>query len=155
MVKKKSERRSQPAGKLIGEEHCSLSQGGMTEHEKAVNAAVEASMQRFVEANQENIRKSSKDRVASASYCGGMVDMITIVRSALGKWAVEQLLAELERWNRTSVEEKMPEVKINVSGIEMSGVSPEDAKELGEQIAKWIQTRKGPGKRYSADPMFA
>jgi hypothetical protein len=30
-----------------------------------------------------------------------MFDIITIVRSALGRWAVEQLLIELEKWYRT------------------------------------------------------
>ena len=58
-------------------------------------------MRRFLKANQEKTSKSNKEQVVSTSYCGGMFDIITIVRSALGRWAVEQLLIELEKWYRT------------------------------------------------------
>jgi hypothetical protein len=37
----------------------------------------------------------------------------------------------------------------------MAGITPEDAKQLGEQIARWIEGRKGNGKRQAKDPMFA
>jgi len=125
------------------------------EHEDEIKKAIEESMRRFLENNRDNILKSGKERIASASYCGGMFDMIMLIRSALGRWAVEELLTELAKWNRTSSAGNGAQVRINVTGAETGGISQEDAKELGEQIAKWIDERKGHGKRECKDPMFA
>lgn len=124
-------------------------------HEDVVKEAVKESMRRFVENNKDKIRKSTKEQVASASYCGGMVDMITLIRSALGRWAVEELLVELEEWNRTAPSGKEPQVRVKVEPSELGGLSQEDAEELGEQIAKWIGERTANGKKASKDPMFA
>ncbi len=129
---------------------CKCSRG----HEEVVKEAVQESMRRFVESNKENIRRSSKEKVASSSYCGGMVDMITLIRSALGRWAVEQLLVELEEWNRAPAVGDGNQVRIQVEPSELGGLSREDAEELGEQIAKWIGERTANGKKQSKDPMF-
>jgi hypothetical protein len=125
------------------------------ENEDEIKTAIEESMRRFLDNNRGNILKSSKERIASASYCGGMFDMIMLIRSALGRWAVEELLRELEKWNRIGFVGKGTQVRVNVTGAEMGGISQEDAKELGKQIAKWIDERKCNGKRECKDPMFA
>jgi len=125
------------------------------EHEDEIKKAIEASMRRFVENNRENIAKSSKEKTASASYCGGMFDMIMLIRGALGRFAVEQLLIELERWNRVEPVGKGTQVRVDFAGVEMDGLSKEDAKELGVHIAKWIDERKNNGKKQCKDPMFA
>ena len=124
-------------------------------HEAMVEEAVKKSMRRFVENNKDNIRKSTKEKVASSSYCGGMVDMITLIRSALGKWAVQQLLEELEEWNRAPAVGDRNRVRIQVEPSELGGLSKEDAEELGHQIAKWIDERTADGRKQSKDPMFA
>lgn len=124
------------------------------EHEDMVKAAIEASMHRFLEMNRDSILRSSKEKTATTSYCSGMYDMITLLRSALGRWAVQQVLAELEEWNRIGPVGEGTQVRIDVTGAEIGGISQEDAKELGVQIAKWVEERKGNGKRQCKDPMF-
>jgi len=126
-----------------------------TKHEDAVRTAVEESMRRFLENNRDSIKRSSKQKVASASYCGGMVDMITLIRSALGRWAVEELLVELEEWNRAPAAGSQSQVRVRVDPSELGGLSEEDAEELGEHIAKWIEERTSNGKQQHKDPMFA
>ncbi len=151
-------RRKGGAGKA-GKSKCEQAYGPACEckktHEAMVEEAVKESMRRFVRNNKDKIRKSTKEKVASSSYCGGMVDMITLIRSALGRWAVEQLLEELEEWNRAQQVGNESQVRVMVEPSELGGLSPEDAKELGEQIAKWIGERTSNGKKQSKDPMFA
>lgn len=109
-----------------------------------------------MEANQGNISQSDKGKIASASYSGAMIDMMMVLKAALGKWAVGQVVGELERWHRSAPPGDSPHVKVSVSGDPRVGeVSPEDARELGEKIAKWLEERKVNGKRQCKDPMYA
>ncbi len=121
-------------------------------------AAVEESVERFVEMNTENIGRSTKEKVASASYSGGMIDMVMVIKHALGNWAVGQLLDELERWQRSDdcEEDEDSEAEISIHGGPGEGkVTPEDVKELGEKVSEWMQERNANGKRQTRDPMFA
>ena len=156
MAKKHKTKEAQNAKKPVDDECCSCAEKDSVECEEEVRAANGESVRRFLGTNQENISKSSKEQIATASYGGGMMDTIATVRSALGKWAVEQLLIELGR--RQKSDDSSEELHCNIrvtssSGTE--GLSPEDAKELGEQIAKWIEGRNGNGKRQGKDPMYA
>jgi len=155
MSRKRGARGASKAGKSKGEQAYSPACECVKAHEEVVKEAVKESMRRFVENNKDKILKSTKEQVASASYCGGMVDMITLIRSALGRWAVEQLLVELEEWNRAPQAGNESQVRISVEPSELGGLSQEDAEELGEQIAKWIGERTANGKKQSKDPMFA
>lgn len=156
MSKKHKTREAQTAKKPGDDECCSCSEKDSGEFEEEIKAAVEESARRFLETNQENISKSSKEKIASASYSGGMVDMIEIVRSVLGKWVVGQLLTELASQQRADDQGETSQCRVSVSAsARMAGLTPEDAKDLGEQIAKWIEGRKGIGKKQSKDPMFA
>jgi hypothetical protein len=121
-----------------------------------VMAPVDESMRRFVKCNRENVERSRKGKIASASYCGGMIDMIIVVRNALGNWAVGEMLGELERWHMMTPAERTPGVTVNVpTGPGAQPVSSEDAKELEYQIAKWLEKRKGGSTRRGKDPIFA
>jgi len=85
-----------------------------------------------------------------------MVDMVMVIKNALGNWAVDQLLTELENCNRRRSPASVPEIRISVPGdVARGGMGPEDTKELGEQIVRWIEERKNGGKKQSKDPMFA
>jgi hypothetical protein len=82
--------------------------------------------------------------------------MIMVIKGALGNWAVEQLLSELERWHRVGPSDDGPEVEVSVKGGPgKEGISPEDAKALGEKIANWMADRKRGVKEQVRDPMFA
>jgi hypothetical protein len=126
------------------------------EHSKRVWAAVDESARRFLEANEQNIRSSDKEKIASASYSGAMIDMMMILKAAMGKWAVGQVVGELEAWHRSVPCGGRPRVKVSVEGdVRIGDVSPEEAKDLGEQIARWLEERKTNGKKQGKDPMFA
>jgi hypothetical protein len=123
-------------------------------------AAVEESVKRFVKMNQENIVRSDKEKIASASYSGGMIDMIMVIKCALGNWAVGQLVSEIEKWHRTDqesdVEDEEPEDEISQKGVPgPEGISQEDAKDLGERIASWMADQQKGSKGQLRDPMFA
>ena len=155
MTKKHKTRKAQIGKKPEDNECCSCTEKDSVECEEEIRAAIEESVRRFLRTNQENISKSGKEQIATASYVGGMMDTIATVRSALGRCAVEQLLIELGR--RQKSDDSSEELHCNIrvaSSPETEGLSPEDAKELGEQIAKWIKGRKGNGKRHGKDPMF-
>jgi hypothetical protein len=140
-------------GKTI---QCEYGPGISPDNDPRLRAAVEASLHFFVEANRGNIRESGKEDIASASYCGGMVDMVMVLKNALGSWAVDQLLTELELCNRRRSQGSAPEITIRVpGGVAQGEMGPEDAKELGEQIMRWIEERKNGVKRQDKDPMFA
>ena len=128
-------------------------------NEARVEHAVKESVARFVRANKDNIARSTKEKVAAASYGGGMFDVITLTRSALGRWAVEEVLRELVRWNSIKPVGGGEQVRVDVGGVDTGGLSKEDAKALGEQIAKWVEERKAKGSKNAAhhlkDPMFA
>jgi hypothetical protein len=156
MTRKHRSKAAQVAKKPVDNECCSCTERNSGEYEEEIRVAVMESVRRFLETNQGNIRKSSKEKTASASYSGGMVDMIETVRSVLGKWAVGQLLTELASKQRADDQSETPQCRVSVSAsARMAGLTPEDAKELGLQIAKWIEGRKGNGKNQAKDPMFA
>jgi hypothetical protein len=156
MAKEHKTREAQIAKKPVDDECCDCTEKDTGEREEEIRVAIQESVRRFLETNQGNICKSSKEKVASASYSGGMVDMIEVVRSVLGKWAVGQLLTELAIHQRADDQSGTPQCRVSVSASTgMAGITPENAKELGEQIAKWIEERKGNGKKQSKDPMFA
>lgn len=135
---------------------CEYGPGISPDNDPRLKAAVEESLRFFVEANRGNIRKSGKEHIASASYCGGMVDMVMVIKNALGNWAVDQLLTELESCNGRRSQGSAPEISVRVSGgSALAEVGPEDAQELGEQIVRWIEERKNGGKKPDKDPMFA
>ncbi|MCX6659117.1 MAG: hypothetical protein NTX81_01865 [Candidatus Bathyarchaeota archaeon] len=134
---------------------CSRGQEFLDEHGDEISTAVKESVARFVTANCENIRRSTKEQIAIASYGGGMTDMVMLVRRALGRFAVEQLLIELENWSAAEESSVAPSIKINVTTDEKGEISQEQVKELGEQIAKWVAEKKNNGKRQCKDPMFA
>lgn len=126
------------------------------ENSEKVWAAIEESVRRFVEMNQKNIQRSDKEKIASASYSGGMIDMIMVIKNALGNWGVEMLLGELETWQKRGPPEKRPRVEVSVhGGPGPDEVTPEDARELGEKIADWIAKRKADGRNHGDDPMYA
>lgn len=156
MMKKHRAKSARNAMDLVKAPFCSCGPDELGEQSDEIRAAVEESKRRFLVNNRENIRRSGKERIASESYCGGMVDTIMTVGSALGKWGVEQLLTELEKRQRMEDSGEAVHVRVNVMpGHERAGISPEDAKELAEQIARWIEGRKGNGKKQGKDPMFA
>jgi len=134
---------------------CSRGQEFLDEHGEEISTAVKESAARFVAANRENIHRSTKEQIAIASYGDGMTDMVMLVRSALGRWAVEQLLIELENWSAAEESSAAPSVKINITTDEKGEISQEQVKELGEQIAKWVAEKKNNGKKQCKDPMFA
>jgi len=155
-MKKQRTKSARNAKDLVKAPSCSCGPDELGEQSEEIKAAVEESKRRFLENNRENIRRSGKERIASESYRGGMVDMIMTVRNALGKWGVEQLLTELEKRQRMEDSGEAVHVRVNVmAGHERAAFSPEDAKELGQQIAKWLEERKGKGKSQGKDPMFA
>ena len=126
------------------------------EDDPRVKAAVQESLRFFMEVNRENIRRSSKEHIAVASYCGGMMDMVMVIRNVLGIWGVDQLMTELERFNSRRSSGSAPEIRITIpGGTAQGGMKPEDAKELGEQIARWIGERSNGTKKQAKDPMFA
>ena len=116
---------------------------------------MDESVHRFIEANSKNIRRSDKGQIASASYGRGMVDMIMLVRSAFGRWGIEQLLAELDRRKAKSGPGGHPTVRINITADKRDAITQEDVKELGQQIERWVMERKTTGKTQRTDPMFA
>lgn len=124
-----------------------------------IERAIKESVKRFVKSNLENIGGSTKEKIAEASYGGGMMDMVTLLRSALGRWAVEELFRELVRWNSLESVGGKERVRVDVGGLDSGGLSREDAKELGEQIVKWIEEKKsraaGADRGQTSDPMFA
>jgi len=135
---------------------CEYGPGISPDNNPRLKAAVEESLRFFVEANRGTIRKSGKEDIASASYCGGMVDMVMVIKNALGNWAVDQLLTELENCNSRRFGGSAPEIRIRVpGGAAQAEVGPENVKELGEQIVRWIEERKNGGKKQARDPMFA
>jgi hypothetical protein len=135
---------------------CEYGPGISPDNNPRLKAAVEESLRFFVEANSENIRKSGKENIASASYCGGMIDMVMVIKNALGNWAVNQLLTELEGCNSRRSGGSVPEIRIRVPGSTAQGeMGPEDAQELGKQIVRWIEERKNGGRKQEKDPMFA
>jgi hypothetical protein len=149
---KKGENGNEPVKTM----ECKFGPGMSPDNSPRLKAAVEESLRFFVEANRGNIRKSGKEHIASASYCGGMVDMVMVIKNALGNWGVDQLLTELESCNSRRFEGGSPEIRIRVAGGSAhGGLGPEDAKELGEQIVRWIEQRKSGGKEQDKDPMFA
>ena len=156
MTRKHKTRDAQIAKKPVDSECSNCAERNSGEYEEEIRVAVVESVRRFLVTNQANIKRSSKEKIASASYSGGMVDMIETVRSVLGKWAVGQLLTELASQQRADDQSETPQCRVSVSAsARMAGLTPEDAKELGVQIAKWIEGRKGNGKKQAKDPMFA
>jgi len=128
------------------------------ENSERVWAAVEESVERFVEMNTENIGRSTREKIASASYSGGMIDMVMVIKHALGNWAVGQLLDELERWQRSDdcEDDEGSEVEISIHGGPGDGkVTPEDVGELGEKVSEWMIEKKEGARRQERDPMFA
>ena len=155
MTKKHKTREAQIVWEPVDIERYRCVENDPGECEAEIRVAIEESVRRFLKTNQDNIRKSRKEMIASASYSGGMVDMIEVVRSALGRWAVGQLLAEIAIQQRVEDQGGMPECRLCVSASAgVAGITTEDAKELGEQIAKWIEGRNGKGKNQTKDPMF-
>lgn len=131
------------------------------EDSERVWAAIDESVKRFVSLNQENIGKSGKEKIASASYSGGMIDMVMVIKHALGNWAVGQLLDELERWQaRDDEEDDVEEEEDSVLEIGVRGgpgndsVAPEVTRELDEKIAYWMEQHKVDTRRQVQDPMF-
>ncbi len=113
-------------------------------------------MRRFIGCSEENIRRSDKKRIASASYGGAMIDILMVVKSALGKWAVGEILDELEGWQKDGGPEGPPQVRVDVRGGSGKGaMSPETLKSLGDHIARWLEGQKEDGKGRPKDPMFA
>lgn len=155
MKGKEKKGRKRETKKNEPDETCGCKQGFLDEHEGRVRAAVKESVARFVANNRANIQRSTKEQVAIASYGGGMVDMVMLVRSALGRWAVEQMLMELENWNASKESCASPSVNINIKADGKGGISQEQVKELGEHIAEWLAKKNGNGKKRSSDPMFA
>lgn len=134
---------------------CSRRRELLDEHGDEISTAVKRSVARFVKANRENIQRSTKEQIAIASYGGGMMDMVILVRSAIGRWAVEQLLIDLENWSAAEESGAGPPARINIMTDEKGEISQEQMKELGEQIAKWVAEKKNNGRKQCKDPMFA
>lgn len=123
---------------------------------EAISLAVQEGVARFLAANRGNIQTSSKEQIAMASYGGGMMDMVMLVRNALGRWAVEQLLIELESWNDEEDEEDAePFLNIATKTAEKGEMGRERMNGPAEQIGDWVSERKGNGRKPSEDPMFA
>jgi len=141
--------------KSSADQGCSRRQEFLDEHGEEISTAVKESVARFIKTNRENIQRSTKEQIAVASYGGGMTDMVMLVRSALGRFAVEQLLIEIENWSAAEASSAAPSVKINITTDEKGETSQEQVKELGEQIAKWVAEKKNNGKKQCKDPMFA
>jgi hypothetical protein len=70
------------------------------EHSLRAKAAISLSTRRFIRENREGIDESTQEEVASNSYVAGMLDMLSIARGAFGFWGADQILDELERYNR-------------------------------------------------------
>ena len=120
-----------------------------------VDSAVQESVRRFVAVNRENIRGSPRERVAAASYGGGMMDMVAIIRDALGRWAVEQLLDELERWNGGGSCDDCSWLDIDDDGSEdCEGQCPGSADGPEERMARPIGAPKPGPRKPGPDPMF-
>jgi hypothetical protein len=138
------------------EECCCRGNDEWGERSERVFEAVHESVRRFVKVNEENIRKSSKEQIAESSYGGGMIDMIGVIRNALGNWALEQLLIELEEWQRADdAEDDSAEEVLSRNSPSSEGVSQRDATEPVEKIDRWMQERKRDGRTSGSDPMFA
>ena len=120
-----------------------------------MEAAVSQSVARFLTANRMKIQASSREKIATASYGGGMMDMAMLVRHALGRWALEQLLIELESWIEDDDDEDSEVFvsgKVNTSGGEE--ISSEHVSEAANRVGSWISDKKIT-RRQSDDPMFA
>ena len=70
------------------------------EHALRARAAVAVSTRRFIRENRQGIEESSGEEVASNSYVAGMLDMLSMARGTFGFWGADQVLDELERYNR-------------------------------------------------------
>lgn len=70
------------------------------EHALRARAAVAVSTRRFIRENREGIEGSPSEEVASNSYLAGMLDMLSMARGTFGFWGADQVLDELERYNR-------------------------------------------------------
>jgi hypothetical protein len=119
-------------------------------------AAIDESVRRFVKVNQENIRRSGKEKIASASYSGGMIDTLMIVKNALGSMGIEHALMELERWHRRGPPQEPPKVEITVRGAPGSAKASEEvARQLQAKISKYMEEKKRTGSKLTKDPMYA
>jgi hypothetical protein len=72
---------------------------GHREHARLAIAAVRVSTEHMMSANIEHVRKATSEESAYKSYASGMIDMLSIARTALGFWDAEQIRQELERQN--------------------------------------------------------
>ena len=119
-----------------------------------IEEAVKQSVARFLTANRRNIQLSSKEKIARASYGGGMIDMAMLVRHALGRWALEQLLIELESWIEEEDDDEEPFVHPGVSYSDKGEISPEYVRDTVEPNGTWVSEEKRT-KKQLGDPMFA
>lgn len=128
-------------------------------HEERAFEVISRSSQSWMRENKEDIRKASGEECAQKSYMGGMLDMLMVARHALGLWGADQLVSHLDRMGGHSCAEGPREgpgeirVRIASDGKSKEEIV-EEAKELGIQIARWIQEKNARGRRQARDPMF-
>ncbi|MEW5747585.1 MAG: hypothetical protein AB1793_02185 [Candidatus Thermoplasmatota archaeon] len=121
------------------------------EHALRARAAVAVSTRRFIRENRQGIEESPSEEVASNSYVAGMLDMLSMARGTFGFWGADQVLDELERYNRKrSADGGRPRALLGPEGPCADGPCP-SGEPQGPQPA---DSGAAPHKSRTRDPMF-
>ncbi len=105
----------------------------------------------FVETNSEKISSASKEECALRGYTAGMLDMISLVREAIGFWGAEQVREEMERRcvNGGDMEGGSSKSTPSSEDVGTANTSHGSGKSVNNEAAC------APRGRRCADPMFA